>query len=311
MPVRKDKDGRWHVELCIRGKRIHRRCATGEGKAAAQALEASLRSTVATGRSVADPLLTALMSDYIRHTKTLRSPDTAQHHANRIGAAIIGMTASQAPEAARAIIDELQHEYAAATINRSLGTLKRALTLAFERNVIPVNYGSTIKRLPENNQRDLVLSVDDVRKIASHASAAVRACIWIAIYTGMRRGEILKLRPEDIGPDALLVRKGNTKTLQTRTVPIIDPLRPWLASVPIPLTFEGLKTGWQRARKAAGLPAANFHDLRHACASLMVQAGVDLYTVAKVLGHTRVTTTQRYAHLQIDQQRAALKKTFG
>jgi integrase len=53
----------------------------------------------------------------------------------------------------------------------------------------------------------------------------VRAAIWIALYTGMRRGEILALRREDIGEDAITVRAGNTKTLRTRTVPIVAPLR--------------------------------------------------------------------------------------
>ena len=252
------------------------------------------------------------MALYIEHAKTLRSPDTAEHHANRIGTIIDGMRASQAVEAAAAIIDDLAEDYAIATINRSLGTLKKALRMAFERGTIDVDQGARIRRLPENNEREVFLTIDQVRKVASHASASVEACIWIAIYTGMRRGEILKLRKEDLQGEALLVRKGNTKTLQTRLVPIIEPLKPWLEVVPVPLTFEGLKTGWGRARVAAGMPWATFHDLRRSCATLMIQAGVDLYTVSKVLGHsTPAVTAKRYAHLQIGQQAEALKRTFG
>jgi site-specific recombinase XerD len=51
-----------------------------------------------------------------------------------------------------------------------------------------------------------------------------------------------------------------------------------------------------------------FHDLRHACASLLIQAGEDLYAVGEVLGHKNVQTTKRYAHLQMDRKRAAVDK---
>ena len=56
------------------------------------------------------------------------------------------------------------------------------------------------------------------------------------------------------------------------------------------------------------MPHVHFHDLRHSCASILIGLGVDLYTVSKILGHGSVSTTQRYAHLQVDQQRAALEK---
>ena len=52
----------------------------------------------------------------------------------------------------------------------------------------------------------------------------------------------------------------------------------------------------------------NFHDLRHSCASIMLSLGVDLYTISKILGHSTIRTTQRYAHLQVDAQRTALDK---
>jgi site-specific recombinase XerD len=55
----------------------------------------------------------------------------------------------------------------------------------------------------------------------------------------------------------------------------------------------------------------NFHDLRHSTASLLAQAGVDLHTISKILGHTTTKMSERYAHVQVDQQRAALEKIFG
>ena len=60
------------------------------------------------------------------------------------------------------------------------------------------------------------------------------------------------------------------------------------------------------ATKAASIPDATFHTLRHTAASFMVQAGVDLYEVQRILGHTTPAITQRYAHLQPDHLRSGV-----
>jgi integrase len=54
---------------------------------------------------------------------------------------------------------------------------------------------------------------------------------------------------------------------------------------------------WNTARTAAGLPEVRVHDLRHSFASFLINAGRSLYEVQKILGHTQIRTTQRYAHL--------------
>ena len=113
-------------------------------------------------------------------------------------------------------------------------------------------------------------------------------------------------------PDTMTIHAGNTKTQKTRTIPIVAPLRPWLDQLPIGINFEGLKSGFVRAREKAGLPWLHFHDLRRSCATMMIAAGVDLYVVSKLLGHSSVTVTQtRYGHLQTDRIAAGLQKTFG
>lgn len=252
-----------------------------------------------------------VMGLYLQHADTLRSPETARFHALRLGPWVDGKRASEARQVAAAAVKGLRGHYAPATINRSLSAMQKGLHLAWESGITPEDYSKHIKRLPENNQRDMHLSVEQVNALASHASERVRAAIWIALLTGCRRGEILAIKPEDIGEDAITILAGNTKTLKTRTVPIIAALRPWLKYLPIGLTFEGLKTGFRRAREAAGMPAIHFHDLRHSCATILLASGADLYTVAKVLGHSTIKMTERYAHHQIDAQRKALDNAFG
>jgi integrase len=242
----------------------------------------------------------------------LRSPDTAIHHANRVGPWAEKYRASQARECAAKIVADMREGYAPATINRSLSALSKALTLAWERGLTHENYGLRVKRIPEKNLRDMTLTISQVKEIADCASDQVRTAIWIGIFTALRRGEILSLRKEDIGADYITVRAGNTKTLKARTVPIVPPARPWLESIPLEINAEGLKTGFRRARERALMPWVNFHDLRRSCATLMIEAGVDLYAVSRLLGHSSVAVTQsRYAKMADDQVKAGLEKTFG
>lgn len=315
MSIWTDKDGRKHVGIMHGGKRIHRKLPEGASASDAKQLEAELRAAVIRQRKPVipgDPEMTAVMGVYLEHAKTLRSPQTASYHAARLGPWVEKYRASQAQQCAAHIMRDMHGHYKPATINRSLGTLKKALSIAWERGVIPENYGLRIKRLPENNQRDVTLTMEQVDTLASNASEQVKAAIYIAIYTGCRRGEILKLREADIGPSSILIRAGNTKTLKTRAVPIAGPLRKWLGYVPLAITFEGLKTGFRRAREAAGMPEVTFHDLRRSCGTLMIQAGVDLYVVSKILGHSSVAVTQsRYAYLQTEQMQAGLDRAFG
>lgn len=314
MSIWTDKNGRFHVGLMVSGKRVHRILPTGASSRDAKLAEAELRKSLEHTKSVSipgDPSLTDVMGLYLTHCKTLRSPDTARFHALRIGQWISQYKASQSRQAASHIITDMTGHYQPATINRSLGALKKALHIAWEKNLTPVDYSDHVKRLPEHNQRESHLSVDQVHRIAQEASEQVRAAIWIALFTGCRRGEVLKIEPSDIGDTSITIQSGNTKTLRTRIVPIIPALRPWLKYLPLQINFEGLKTGFRRAREAAGMPDVNFHDLRHSCATILLASGADLYTIAKVLGHTSIKTTERYSHHQIDAQRDALTKAFG
>lgn len=249
------------------------------------------------------------MADYTeRHALTLRSPETAQFHAYRIGRWIEGRRASETREVAAEIRQDLLEAYAPATVNRSLGALKKALATAWEKGKTPVDYSTLVKRVPENNQRTVYLSMAEVKRLADQASEQVRTAIWVALLTGCRRGEVCKIEVADIGKSTIRIQAGNTKTLRYREVPIVPALRPWLLQLPLQINFEGVKSGFRRAREAAGMEHVNFHDLRHSCATILLQLGADLHVVREILGHTSIKTTERYAHVMIKPQREALAK---
>lgn len=311
MPVRQTA-GRWEVSVCVNRQRVHRRLPPGSTARDAKRLEAEIR--VALGRKLpsvpGDPPLVDLMAGYLMHADSLRGPKPARYAALRIGRWVEGRRASEARQVAAKIVQDMTGHYRPGTINKSLGTLKKALRLAFDAGTIPVNYGDSIALLPEHNIRTTSLTLEQVRMLADAASPNVRAAIWIAVYTGCRRGEIVSIRKEDIGDDAITLRSGMTKTAKHRSIPIIPPLRPWLKHLPLPITAKGIEGGFRDARARAGM-SVTFHDLRRSCAVLMLSAGVPMEVIAKLLGHssTRVTE-QRYAHIQLDAVRAGLEAAF-
>lgn len=287
MSIWDDKDGRKHVGVMVQGRRVHRIMPVGATARDAKLIEAEIRASISRMPKhvdiPGDPRMTAILQLYVEHAQHLRSSITSESHAMRLEPLARKFKASEAQEFADLVIKEMRAKYAPATINRSLACAKKGLELAWRQRLIPENYGLRIKSLTFKNNREVFLSVDEVRAIAQHCAVQAQAAIWFALLTGARCGEIFLIRAEHIGVDTIRLPASHTKTNRARVIPIIPALRPWLEYFPLTLTVEGMKSAWRRARVTAGMPHVNFHDLRHSCASILVGLGVDLYTISKVL----------------------------
>lgn len=142
-----------------------------------------------------------------------------------------------------------------------------------------------------------------LRAAKAMSNRQARMALRIAFYSGMRLGEIKRAQPrEDVWVLA------DTKNGDPRHVPIhpraavcarhFDPSTPKIT----------IQRCWERAREVAGLGHMHFHDWRHTAGSEMINAGVDLYTVGKVLGHKDSNSTKRYAHLSVNTLTDAVRK---
>jgi integrase len=132
------------------------------------------------------------------------------------------------------------------------------------------------------------------------------------ILTGARKREVLDCKWEEFDLARKQWRISVTKAGKPRYVPLSDGVIQMLATMPHgdsawvfanPKTRKPYKTifhSWDTARIQAGLADVRIHDLRHSFASFLVNAGRSLYEVQKILGHTQIKTTQRYAHLSQD-----------
>ena len=147
--------------------------------------------------------------------------------------------------------------------------------------------------------------------IPPHAAAALR----LLMLTGCRRGEIVGLRWADVRLDRSEIQLADSKT-GPRTISLSPPAVRVLADLQRPAgnpwVIAGKKPGtrlphityyWYRVRKRARLEDVRLHDLRHSFASRALALGEPLPMIARLLGHTKIQTTARYAHLARDSVR--------
>ena len=162
-------------------------------------------------------------------------------------------------------------------------------------------------RFLSDDERDALLTA--CRKSDDYRLAPLVAC---AIYTGARRGELLRLKWSDIDSDRNVAVLHQTKNDQRRAIPLNAPAREALAGLAqrmdTPLIFAGPFDGeadtatfprgpWERAVKRAKIKDLHFHDLRHTAASYLAMSGASLAEIAGVLGHKSLSMVARYAHL--------------
>ncbi len=148
-------------------------------------------------------------------------------------------------------------------------------------------------------------------------TASAVAAIRLLMLTGCRLGEIQMLRWEDVDLEAAELRLRDSKT-GARMVPLSAAAVDVLSALPRrednPWVITGRKPGahltdvqhpWRRIRARAGLDDVRIHDLRHSFASRALALGESLSMIGKLLGHTQVQTTARYAHLATDSVKAS------
>ncbi|MCY4559470.1 MAG: site-specific integrase, partial [Chloroflexi bacterium] len=147
--------------------------------------------------------------------------------------------------------------------------------------------------------------------------------IRLLVLTGCRRGEILNLGWDDVDRTAGDLRLRDAKA-GPRMVPLPKPAlrvldaiprsedNPWVIAGQRPgRRLTGLHHYWQPIRERAGLADVRLHDLRHSYASRALALGESLYTIGKLLGHTSVASSARYAHLMRDAEREAAVRVGG
>jgi integrase len=210
--------------------------------------------------------------------------------------------------------------------NRVGEILRKMFNLSIRWRMRANNPAAGFFRNPET-PRDRYLSTDEIGRLAStldaHPNRRSADAVRLILLTGARRGEVLNARWEQFDLETAIWIKPAATTKQRRLhrAPISASAAALLRTIRLRVpencewVFPGDAKGkplqdfgrfWDDVRAKSELPGVRIHDLRHTFASLLVSGGMSLPMIGKLLGHTQVQTTQRYAHLFDDPLRAGL-----
>ena len=275
-------------------------------------------------RARATPTLAAFVEDrYLPYCRDRLHPLTVVNYEGYLTHRIL-------PALGRKMLDEVTLEDIAtlrrrlsgesispATVNRHLAVLRSMFNLAFRWQLMSGRNPAASPGMLREPTRDLYLDAGQTQALLKalgidkcQDSAAALALLAV---TGARKNEALRATWEDIDLERGVLTVPRAKGGRTRYIPLSDYA---LAILKVqagrkvagnPYVFpsraregkplEDLRRTWTRVKKLAGLPdALRMHDLRHSFASALANRGIPLNEIGVVLGHTQLSTTQRYAH---------------
>ncbi len=219
---------------------------------------------------------------------------------------------------------KLLKKLAPQTVKHILNLLTWIINFGVKKNLCE-GISFHIQKPTVSNIKTEDLSEDQLKKlleaIEKDSNIQIKNLVKMVLYTGIRRGELFKLKWKHIDFDRGFIHLVDPKGGPSQIVPLNDAARELLSSHPrakSPYVFPGrngrqrvsAQAGVNRIKKAAGLPKdfRPLHGLRHFYASMLASSGeVDMYTLQKLLTHKSPIMTQRYAHLRDE----VLKKAAG
>lgn len=211
-----------------------------------------------------------------------------------------------------------------ASTNKEMSCLRHILKKAAEWEMIeqsPFNKGKSLI-LKENNKRFRFLTEEEITNLLEACPGYLRDIVECAINTGMRKGEILWLKWDQIRNGFIYLHK--TKTDEARQIPINDALEAMFKRIRkeqhltskyvfmyLGKPVDDVKGSFNTAIKKAGIVDFTFRDLRHTFASQLIMKGGTLKDIQELLGHSTMTMTLRYAHLTQEHKKKAVNLLNG
>jgi integrase len=210
---------------------------------------------------------------------------------------------------------------APATVNRDMATLKRIFSMAFDDDVIQNNPCLKVKDLKVDNARTRHLTIEEESRLlkALDSQKWLKQIVIFALNTGLRRGEIFNLKWFDVDFQNKVISIKERKNSKDLVLPMNKNIESLLKRLPktseyvlpSPRTntkLNCIKFSFMKALKEAKINDFRFHDLRHTAGTRLLEAGVDITIVAKILGQKDIRMAMRYSHATDFLKREAVKK---
>ena len=337
--IKKPGNDNWYVQYKVNGRRKRVSTRTDKKKIALEVLN---RYKVEEAKEYNDLpttlkryTLQELSDKYLEHCKATRASRWAHNKGLLLknfilpffgeSTALKNITASKIEDYQRFRLKSVKPRTVNIDTHHALIAMLRK---AVDWEMMPETAVPKVKKLKEEEGRLRFLSKDEMSKLretAEQLSPELEAYVMLELCAGLRAGEALALRWQDINFDQRIItiaprQDWTPKTGKTRVIPMNKDLFKFLkarnesnagSEQVIGVTYDGIKKRFRRLVHLSGLPIdgdnkVTAHTLRHSFASHLVMAGTPLYTVATLLGHSSTETTRLYAHLAPDHLQDAV-----
>ena len=305
------KSGKWFARLYINGQERRYRCGT---KSEAKALYCRLKADQLSDRYFEKPKVVPfreVAEDYLaRVDARRRRKGDDQSRMNRWIQALGNLNVCKiSPRHIEQVLTAMTLDgYAPATVLRHLAVLKATLNDAKRLGLLQENPACRVKPPKVNNVLLRYLTPEQEARLYDHLSQKYHSIVKVALNTGCRQGELLRLRWKEVDWNIGVMTIHETKSGDSRSVPLNSEVQSVLVAIhdqtcPDPhdriFSFDDryLRRAFDKAVKAAGLDPFRFHDLRHTFASRLAMQGCNDRTLMALGGWKSPRMLSRYAHL--------------
>jgi len=316
------KNKTWYIDYYVDGQR--KREAVGSNLKMAEKVIAKRKVQIAENRfldveSKAGCSFETLSKQYMEYAKTSKGSWSRDQRSIKVLSRWFGnrplfkITAL----AVEKFKNERRTQVGPASVNRELACLKHMFTKAIHWKMASANPVKMVKLFREENARLRYLTKEEIKRLCHECPEHIRPIVLVALFTGMRKSEILGLKWDDLDFQQKLIYIRHTKNGRAKEIPMSADVYGVLRALPFRSQYifsksngeriVDIRTAFENAVSRAQIDNFVFHDLRHTFASYLVMSGVDLLTVKELLGHRTITMTLRYAHLSPKHKRDALE----
>ena len=290
-------------------------------------------------RSAEKIVLAEAIARYLSQVSSAKRPNSERRDKDSARAILTGLgceisLSELTPQRLAAYRDTRTTQVSPSTIQKEFALLSHMFNVARREWGIPVtNPVLEVSRPKIRNNRTRFLTKEEAQKLLDTAKTSKNKKLFpyllLMMHTGMRPSEAAGLTWGDVDLDARLIRLAVTKT-DMRYVPLTEIAENVLRSIrPLNVnndihvflpedSFKSVrvkttpclhfKRAFENTRTKAGLEDLHLHDLRHTAASHLLMAGVDLRTLAEILGHKTLQMVHRYTHLLNDHKLKAVDR---
>jgi integrase len=287
-------------------------------------------------------LLGDALDRYLREVSSTKKPTTASAERHKAKAlkdffSDFSLAAISSDLVAEYRDTRLEDGKSASTVRLELALLSHLFTIAIKEWRVGLTYNpvANIRKPAPGKGRDRRITANEeealIQACNSHSNPMLGWIVRVALYTGMRAGEIKSLTRQQVNLSKRVALLTETKNGSARNVPLTreavtvfrealdHPTRP----LDTDLIFWGepgrdgvrrsyeFRPAWRRTLQAAGISGLRFHDLRHEAVSRLVEAGLGDQEVAAISGHKSMQMLRRYTHLRAEDLVDRLDQVFS